>query len=366
MHSGASLDVYSGVARAAGKIWASRQRSTRGPADTAAVIVHPTSNFLGHYMLGALADSGIDAVGMCTRYVGNDSMLLMENCVLDVGAAVHYLRRDGYKKVLLVGNSGGGGLAALYQSQAESPTITQTPAGDPPDLTTASLPPVDGVVFLMAHPGRSVVFTEWIDPAIADEMRPFDRVAELDMFNVDNGPPYSKAFLERYRASQIARNRRITVWVREQLARLEQWSGQVRDLPFTVHATVSDPRFLDLTIDPSDRAPSTPWGPPAMATYSPVSLGHQSSLRSWLSQWSIDDSNGDGRVHATRIGVPVLVLYGSADELCFPSQAQSFFDAVPHQKKAIQRIDGATHYFEGRPDLVKSAAGDIAEWAREV
>jgi pimeloyl-ACP methyl ester carboxylesterase len=186
------------------------------------------------------------------------------------------------------------------------------------------------------------------------------------MFNVGNGPPYSKGFLERYRTGQIARNRRITSWVREQLAMLDQWPGQTRDLPFTVHGTVSDPRFLDLTIDPSDRAPSTPWGPPSIATYSPVSLGHQSSLRSWLSQWSLDDSNGDGRVHAARIGVPVLVLYGSADELCFPSQARAFYDAVPHQKKSIQRIDGATHYFEGRPDLVQSAAGDIADWAREV
>jgi pimeloyl-ACP methyl ester carboxylesterase len=365
MASGATLDVYSGVARASGKIWASRHRSTKGPADTAVLIVHPTSNFLGHYMLGALADGGVDAIGLCTRYIGNDSSLLMENCVLDIGAAVQYLRRDGYRRIVLIGNSGGGGLAALYQSQAESPTITQTPAGDPPDLTKASLPPVDRVVFLMAHPGRSVVFTEWIDPAIADEARPFERIAELDMFNSENGPPYSTEFLERYRAGQIARNRRITSWVREQIATLDQRSGQLRDLPFTVHGTVSDPRFLDLTIDPSDRAPTTPWGPPSIATYSPVSLGHQASLRSWLSQWSIDESNGDGRVHAARVGVPVLVMYGSADELCFPSQAQSLFDAVPHQNKSLRRIEGATHYFEGRRDLVESAASDIAEWAMQ-
>ena len=71
-----------------------------------------------------------------TRYIGNDSTLLMENCVLDIGAAIGFLRERGYEKVILVGNSGGGGLTAFYQSQAESPTITQTPAGDPPDLTT--------------------------------------------------------------------------------------------------------------------------------------------------------------------------------------------------------------------------------------
>ena len=359
-----SLDVYSGVARASGKIWATRHRSKLGASDTVAIFVHPTSNFLGHYMLGALASNGIDAVGLCTRYVGNDSMLLMENCVLDVGSAIDYLRRDGAKRIILIGNSGGGGLAALYQSQAESPTISHTPAGDPPDLTKANLPPADAVVFLMAHPGRSIVFTEWIDPAIADESRPFDRTAELDMFNEKNGPPFPVEFIEKYRAAQIVRNRRITSWVRERLAQLEQGSG-LRDLPFTVHGTVSDPRMIDLTIDPSDRAATTPWGAPSIATYSPVSLGHQASLRSWLSQWSFDESNGDGRVHAARVGVPVLVMYGSADELCFPSQAQSLFDAVPHQRKSIRRIDGATHYFDGRPDLIESSAAEIAEWARQ-
>lgn len=365
MYAGAGLDVYSGVARASGKIWAARHRSTQGPADTAVVVVHPTSNFLGHYMLGSLADRGVDAVGLCTRYIGNDSSLLMENCVLDIAAAVTYLRQEGYRRVVLIGNSGGGGLAALYQSQAESPTITATPAGDPPDLTAASLPPVDAVVFLNAHPGRSVVFTEWIDPAVADEARPLDRRADLDMFLASNGPPYSPEFLDPYRAAQVARNRRITAWVHGQLDELAQRGDGLRDLPFTVHGTVADPRFLDLALDPSDRAATTPWGPPQVATYTPVSLGHQASLRSWLSQWSIDESNGDGRVHAARISVPVLVVYGSADEVCFPSHAQSLFDAVPHGRKALYRVEGATHYYVGRQDLVEESAGRICGWAAE-
>ena len=44
---------------------------------------------------------------------------------------------------MLVGNSGGGGLAALYQAQAENPTIRDAPGGGGTDLTRPTLPPVD-------------------------------------------------------------------------------------------------------------------------------------------------------------------------------------------------------------------------------
>jgi pimeloyl-ACP methyl ester carboxylesterase len=363
--SGAGIDVYSGVARASGRIWASRHRSTAGPASTAVVVVHPSSNFLGHYLLSPLAAHGVDSIGLCTRYIGNDTALMLENCVLDIGAAVAQLRADGYRKVVLVGNSGGGGLAALYQSQATSPTITSTPAGDPPDLTQADLPEVDGVIFLMAHPGRSTVFTDWLDPAIGREDRPFERDPGLDMFDASNGPPYSAEFLERYRGGQLERSSRITRWVREQLKTLEGHPAGIRDLPFTVHGTAADPRFLDLSIDPSDREPTTPWGPPALANYSPVTLGHQTTLRSWLSQWSIEESNGDGVHHAARLTCPVLVIYGSADEVCFPAYAQSLHSAAGQVSGTLRRIDGAKHYFTGRPDLIDQVAGEIVTWSRE-
>jgi hypothetical protein len=45
---------------------------------------------------------------MTTRYIGNDSNLNVENCLLDIGATVRYLREHGYQRVVLVGNSGGG------------------------------------------------------------------------------------------------------------------------------------------------------------------------------------------------------------------------------------------------------------------
>lgn len=363
MVTSSRVDIYSGIARQAGKLWAARQRHPGG-SRTAVVVVHPSSNFMGHYLLPSLSPHGVDVIGANTRYLGNDSMLAMENCVLDIGAIVGYLRQDGYEKVVLVGNSGGGGLGALYQSQAEHPTITHTPAGDPVDIVGAALSPADAVIALMAHPGRALVYTEWLDPAVTDESDPFrDRDSTVDMFDSANGPPYSPDFMARYRAAQVARNRRITAWVRSELDRLEQISGGlVGDLPFTVHATVADPRFLDLSIEPSDREAGTLWGPPYQANLSPATLGHLTSLRSWLSQWSVDDSRCNGPEQLARVSVPVLVMYGSADQVCFPSHARALYDAVPHDRKELLEVEGATHYFSDQPAQVEVAVHKIVEW----
>ncbi|MBA2552456.1 MAG: alpha/beta hydrolase [Geodermatophilaceae bacterium] len=365
MATSSRLDIYSGVARLAGKLWAARQRCPGG-SGTAVVVIHPSSNFMGHYLLAALSPHGVDVIGANTRYIGNDSMLTMENCVLDIGAIIGHLRREGYDKVVLVGNSGGGGLSAMYQSQAESPTITHTPAGDPVDIVGAALSPADAVIELMAHPGRALVFTEWLDPAVTDESDPFhDRDSTVDMFDPAIGPPYSPDFLARYRAAQLARNRRITAWVRAELLRVARASaGQILDLPFTVHGTVADPRFLDLGIDESDREPGTMWGPPYQANLSPATLGHLSSLRSWLSQWSVDESRCNGPEQLAGVGVPVLVMYGTADQVCFPSHARVLYDAVPHDRKELVPIAGATHYFAGQPEHVELAAATIADWLR--
>lgn len=358
------IDVYSGVSRMAGKVWGSLHRAAT-PARTVVVVVHPASNFMGHYLLGPLSERGVDAVGLTTRYLGNDSMLLMENCVLDIGAAVAFLRGRGYERVILAGNSGGGGLTAFYQSQAESPTVTATPAGDPPDLTAATLPPVDALVELMAHPGRAIVYTEWLDPAVLDEQDPFRRDPELDLFDARNGPPYAPEFLARYRAAQLARSRRITAWVREQLAELDKDPDGPQDLPFTVHGTAAEPRFTDVTLDPSDREPGTMWGPARVANLMPASLGHATSLRSWLSQWSVDDSNCDGPRHLRRTHVPTLIMYGTADQVCFPEHARMMYDAVPHEDRRLLPVVGGTHYLQGQPELVAHVADTVVGWLEE-
>ena len=100
---------------------------------------------------------------MTTRYIGNDSNLNVENCLLDIGATVRYLREHGYKRVVLAGNSGGGTVVPYYQAQAEHPSVT-TPPGGGPDLAAAGLPPADALILFMAHPSRARLSMEWLDP----------------------------------------------------------------------------------------------------------------------------------------------------------------------------------------------------------
>ena len=82
--------------------------------------MHPTSNFMGHYLIGPLADRGITCLGLNSRFAGNDTVLLMERVLQDLGAGVKFMRATlGCERVVLVGNSGGAALAAYYQAEAE-------------------------------------------------------------------------------------------------------------------------------------------------------------------------------------------------------------------------------------------------------
>ena len=146
-------------------MWGSEVRRSGRLPRVAVMICHPTANFLGHYALPGLAERGFGAIGFTTRYVGNDTSLIMENCLVDMAAMVRHLYERGYERVVLIGNSGGASIVPYYQAQARMPTVTDPPGGGP-DLTAAGLVPVDGVVFLNAHPSRARLITEWLDPAI--------------------------------------------------------------------------------------------------------------------------------------------------------------------------------------------------------
>ena len=360
------LNQQSGVARRAGLLWCTRHRAAE-KSDTVFVFVHPSSNFMAHYALATMSQLGVDAVGMSTRYINNESTLLLEDCVVDIGSVLLHLREECYRRIVLVGNSGGGGLVALYQNQAEHPAIRSAPCGAGPDLTQARLPAADALVMLMAHPGRNTVLTEKLDPSLLDEFDPFRRDASLDMFDPRNGPPYTSEFLQRYRAAQVARNERITDWALERLAFLRQHTGErVHDLPFVVHGTMADPRNLDLSLEPSDRKASTQWGEPYVANLIPASIGHYTSLRSWLSQWSMRCSHGNGPKRLESVSVPVHVIYGTADPGCYPSYAQSLYDGVRHDRRRITGIARAGHYLDGQPEEKLIACRTMVDWARSL
>jgi fermentation-respiration switch protein FrsA (DUF1100 family) len=358
------VEIYSGVARLSRTVWASEVRLAGIAPKVAVMICHPTANFLGHYALPGLAERGFGAIGFTTRYVGNDTSLIMENCLVDMAAMVRFLYGRGYEKVVLVGNSGGASIVPYYQAQARKPTVTDPPGGGP-DLTAADLVPVDGLVMLNAHPSRARLNTEWLDPAILDELQPFERDPAFDMYNSENGPPYTADFVERYRAAQVARNRRISAWAEARLKELDDGSNAVAgldDLAFVVNGTAADLRFLDGSIDPSDREIGvTLWGPPAVANYMPAGISRVTTLRAWLNQWSIDHTNADSLRWFSEIDVPVAIELGTADPTVVPSMAHDMYDAATKAPvRELKFVKGATHYFENQPELLAEALDDMA------
>ncbi len=343
-----------------------RIRPETGDSKTVILFSHPIGGGSFLPLVTALARSGRHVIYCNTRYRGNDTALILEKCVLDLGACIADLKtRFGYEKVVLGGWSGGGSLSLFYQDQAEHPTITETAAGDPVDLVGAHLQPADGIMLLAAHISRSVTMTEWLDPSILDEDKPFERDVELNIYdpNCPNQPPYSAEFMARFRAAQIARNRRITARVKQTLAQLKAAGETDMERPFVVYGTMSDVRWTDPTQEPSDRKPYTCYlGEPRIANDGPVGLGRFTTLRSWLSQWSYDESRANGVKNAAAISCPVLVINNTADLACTPSHAARLFEAVASKDKQYVDVKNADHYYIERPDLLPQAVAAVGGW----
>ena len=157
----------------------------------------------------------------------------------------------------------------------------------------------------------------------------------------------------------------ITAWVKDQLADLKAQGLENHERCFTVQGTMADPRFLDPTLDPSDRRPN--WcmlGDPKVVNDGPVGLARFTTLRSWLSQWAYDESNADGLKCAARIACPMLVIENSADDACTPSHTRRLFEAIGTDDKEMHEIAGANHYYSGpdQRETLAQAVGVITDW----
>lgn len=339
------------------------------PSRTLYLFMHPSTTMNLLPMPVALAEAGLHVLCAASRYPKNDSALIMEKVALDMGAWVRWAREGGgYERVILVGWSGGGALSLFYQAEAENPTITETPAGDAVDLVSADLPRADGVIFIAAHLSRAETLTEWMDPSVTDELRPEARDPRLDIYAADPlmRPPYDPAFVAEFRAAQVARNRRITAWCQDWLERLKRAGGAEVERAFVVHRTMCDPRWLDPTLDPNDRKPGWCYlGDPRTANAGPVGLARYSSLRSWLSQWSIDLSRAKGPENAARItAVPVLQIDNSADDAVPATHAPAIRAALGTKDAEFVSIKGATHYYLGQPDALRQCIDTVMGWSR--
>jgi pimeloyl-ACP methyl ester carboxylesterase len=333
---------------------------------TALLAMHPSGTAAYLPMLSALARAGVDVLACSSRYQNGDAGLIMERVLLDLGACLRDAReRLGYQRVILLGWSGGGSLSMSYQAQAERPWITTTPAGDPCDLVNADLPVADGVILMAAHRGRHITLTEFLDPAITNEHDPHNRNAEFDIYGPRHQPPFDTAFITTYRQAQIERNRRITFWVKDQLAQLHRSGHSDAEQCFVIHGTMADPRWLDPSLEPNDRQPGMCFlGQPDLVNMAPAGVARFSSLRSWLSQWSYDDARADAATTAADITVPVMIVAHSADDAVPTSHIDAIYNALSHPKKELHIIPGANHYANGPEQRTQlhTAAELVAHW----
>jgi len=336
--------------------------------DVVFVLMHPNVSYMNHYLIEPLRSHGCAVLALNSRYIGNDSMLLMERVIQDLGVGVRFLRERGYRRVIYVGNSGGGALGCFYQSQAEHLTIRDTVDGRPLDLTPTDLPPVDAIALSGVHLGRPETFGNHLDPSVLDERDFLSTDPELDMYDRRNGPLYSPAWLERYYAAQRARHQRITDWVLgrlREIAALPRDRG-VADQAFIVYRTCARPQMMDASLDSNDRPPGVSiWGDARASNYAPTVLGRFTTLRSYLSQWSLL-SRAKGPASLAQTSVPVLNVEFSADEGTYPADVRAFSDAARGRCEDYV-LRGARHYPFLQPNgerLVGELADVICQWAR--
>ncbi len=343
---------------------------------------HYTPNWSQHYLAEYMARRGYGYLGWNTRFQGAPSPVgfSLDYALYDISLGVRWLQEVAQiDKIILLGNSGGASLMGAYQAQAVSPHLQ--PDALPSDIFDA-LPACDAYISMAAHPGRARILTEWLDPSVVDENDPLSCNPDLNMYNPDHSLPYDQAFVTRYRQAQIDRNERITRWAEEELARIRlgrpkggvEISGEdafgsvssegVFDRFFVVPRTFADLRFLDLTLDPSERAVGCYAGDPLQANYSGYGHPPLTSAREWLSMYSLSKTQISLEQQLSRIKQPAMVISFNRDQGCYPSHAQQAYDALGSDDKQKHVLDG-DHYCAGEGADRDQLADLIAAWATD-
>ena len=328
---------------------------------TALIATHYNVDFSEHYLASYMAERGYGVLGWNTRFRGAEPYFLLDHAVAEIGVGVRWLREEaGVERVVLLGNSGGGSLMAAYHSQAVAPNLT--PEYGRSEITPAALDlsPGDLYVSLAAHPGRPEVLTNWMDPSVVNEDDPLSVDPELDPYADGREVPFDPDFVVRYRAGQRERNDRITAWCRAEIDRIT--AAGHHDRLFTTPRLWADLRMIDATLDPSAReAPACYLGHPHRANYGIYGVGTVSSLRTWLSMWSLSESQCQGGPHLARIAVPSLVVDADGDTGVFPSDTAAIVAALGAEDVATHTVSG-DHYLRTPEGARDEAADVIADW----
>lgn len=372
---------------------------TRGGEKTAIVFNHPRADFANHYLTPFLVEAGYAVYGGQTRYLGNDVNCEHECINADVAAQIRFLKAEGFEKVLLAGNSGGGPLSTFYQEQANLPVgqrLTTTAAGFPYDLNALDLPPADGLILIAGALSEGALELDNLDPSVTDEADPLSCDPALDMFNPDNGyrqPPesssYSPEFLARYRAAQLARCERIDARAKADVARRMKHRAMMADpgfadLPLTernrisrlavatetlvLYRTMADPAITDLSIHPNRRQILGLMQPdPQSANWTIPGFVQMMTPEGWLSTWSGLSTRCNMHRNLKHLTQPLLVVNFEADVTILPFVAEGAYEHAGCADKTLVRIDADHFAFkaEGPRDAgIPETGAAIVEWLK--
>ncbi len=363
----------------------------RGHEKAVCCLMHPREILATHYLVPHLLEANAAVWVQGSRAAGNDLRLEHELALLDVDAGAHFLKDRGYDQIVLVGNSGGGGLYTYYAEQANlAPEAREerTPAGRPVKLGKAPMAPADLLVLVAPHPGQGTLLMNSLDPSVTDEADPLSVDESLFPFSIANGfssdgAAYAPDFVVKYRAAQRARTARIdTIALDMVAARMDARRAAKEDRAeiadqllsgwqqiFTVPRTDADLRNWDLSLDPTDRSLGSLWGKdPFKTNMNGVGFGKVCTPESWLSTWSGLSSKAGVERCAASITQPTFIVRYTADACVFPDDLDRIFDTFATSDKACTSIRGTHHgqpLAEGEPSGQDLAGDAIRGWLKD-
>ncbi|MCL6643610.1 MAG: hypothetical protein K6U88_01310 [Dehalococcoidia bacterium] len=372
---------------------------------TVVYLMHPRGEFTRHYVVPGLTARGYAVFGQNSRYLNNDTDMVHERILLDIAAGMRWLRGQGFERVVLLGNSGGGSLLAFYQSQASrlpGERLASTPSGEPIDLASEQMPPGDLYIAVAAHLGEGRFMLNVLDPSVTNESDPASYDPRWDMYNPDNGyrpfpeaSSYDPAWLAEYRQRQRERSLRLDAIAREYLAEHAYFRGELRSdryatLPaatrslvarrarlgryMVIYRTLANPAYLDPSIDPSRRPLGSIFSPgdPIIGNYGYGGLARVMTPRGWLSTWSGTSSQADLPETIAHVKVPTLIVFADGDCDIFPAEQQEILEKSGAADKSLVTLEWADHYLnpvgeEGRrlPDPRERLLDLIVPWIEE-
>lgn len=207
----------------------------------AVLIMHSDRNYLQFSGCGQLAMRGYRVLCATTGgglgHNGRSTVNGMDRRLLDLSAAVAYLRKyPGVREVVLWGHSGGGTLMSAYQDIAEnglkacqgSEKIIKC------DDSLAKLPPADGVMLVDSNWGLAAMTLFSVDPAIVSEDDGQKLNPDLDMFNPANGfratgSTYSDEFVHKFLSAESKRYSHLIKTAEERLSVIDAGKGHYLD-----------------------------------------------------------------------------------------------------------------------------------------